>query len=84
MGPQAAFDAPLLITHPGGGKSFDDEDDWDENTGDLIYTGRGKRGDQTLDGANGQVAANARHFLVFENDGPKRLKFLGEATCTQH
>ncbi len=46
-------DALLLITHPGGGRSFDYEDYWDG--GDLIYTGRGKTGDQSLDGQNGEA-----------------------------
>jgi hypothetical protein len=36
------FNALLLITHPGGARSFDYEDRWDGS--DLIYTGRGKVG----------------------------------------
>lgn len=59
------FDALLLITHPGGGKSFDYEDYWDG--GDLIYTARGKSGDQKLAGENGFVAENTRHLLVLEH-----------------
>lgn len=67
-------DALLLITHPGGGKSFDYEDYWDG--ADLIYTGRGKNGDQTLDGPNGDVAANSKELLVFENVGSRQLRYL--------
>jgi hypothetical protein len=33
--------ALVIITHPGGAKSFDYDDYWDEQTGDLIYTGKG-------------------------------------------
>jgi hypothetical protein len=75
-------DAVLLITHPGGGKSFDYEDYWDGD--DLIYTGRGKTGDQVLDGANGDVAENRRRLLVFEHAGPRSLRFLGQAECRGH
>jgi hypothetical protein len=39
--------ALLLITHPGGARSFDYEDRWDGAA--LIYTGRGKTGDQRLE-----------------------------------
>lgn len=82
MVPRPTFNALLLITHPGGGKSFDYEDYWEG--ADLIYTGRGKRGDQTLDGPNGDVAGNRRDLLVFEHEGPRRLRFMGQAVCTQH
>ena len=34
--------AVLLITHPGGGRSFDYEDRWEVDA--LVYTGRGKHG----------------------------------------
>jgi len=71
-----------MVPRPGGGKSFDYEDYWDG--ADLIYTGRGKRGDQTLDRPNGDAAENRRHLLVYENVSSKQLRFLGEATCTQH
>lgn len=56
MIPRPEHDAVLLVTHPGGGKSFNYEDYWDGE--DLIYTGRGKTGNQSLDGANGDVAEN--------------------------
>ena len=65
-----------LITHPGDGKSFDYENYWDTATGDLIYTGRGNRGDRTLTGPNGDVVENRRHLLVFETEGQRRLRFL--------
>jgi hypothetical protein len=38
-----AHDAVLIITHPGGAKSFDYGDYW-ENDRTLIYAGRGKTG----------------------------------------
>lgn len=77
MVPRPDHNALLLITHPGGGKSFDYEDYWDGS--DLIYTGRGKTGDQALSGANGDVAGNLKTLHVFENSGPKQLRYLGEA-----
>jgi hypothetical protein len=46
----AVTDSVLLITHPNGGKSFDYKDYWDGD--DLIYTGRGKVGDQQRSGPN--------------------------------
>src|SRR3954449_11045090 len=58
------MNAVLLITHPGGARSFDYEDRWDGDT--LIYTGRGKTGDQELKGQNLDVAENRRRLLVFE------------------
>jgi hypothetical protein len=36
-----AMNALLLITHPGGAKSFDYEDRWEDDK-HLVYTGRGK------------------------------------------
>jgi hypothetical protein len=45
MIPRPDLNALLLITHPGGGKSFDYDDYWDG--ADLMYTGRGKKGDQS-------------------------------------
>ena len=43
-------DSLLLITHPNGGKAFDYRDYWDGD--DLVYTGRGKTGDQERTGPN--------------------------------
>jgi len=72
MVPSAATNSLLLITHPGGGRSFDYHDHWDG--ADLIYTGRGKLGDQSRDDArNLDVAENRRPLLVFEAAGPRRL-----------
>jgi hypothetical protein len=76
-----AHDAVLLITHPGGAKSFDYNDYWDG--GDLIYTGRGKHGHQLLDGANADVADNRRAILAFEQAGPSELTYLGRARCVE-
>ena len=76
-----AMNALLLITHPGGAKSFDYEDRWEDDK-HLVYTGRGKTGDQRLEGPNRDVAENRKHLLVFEAAGTHSLRFVGEATCT--
>ncbi len=73
--------ALLLITHPGGARSFDYGDSWDGT--DLIYTGRGKRGDQRYTGQNRDVGENARTLYVFEPAGVRALVYLGEATCVE-
>jgi hypothetical protein len=79
MVPSAATESLLVITHPGGAKSFDYQDYWDGD--DLIYTGRGKLGDQQRDDPrNLDVAENRRPLLVFEAAGSRRLRFLGRAT----
>jgi hypothetical protein len=66
------------MTHPGGAKSFDYQDYWDG--ADLIYTGRGKLGDQDRDDPrNLDVAENRRPLFVFEAAGPRRLLFRGRA-----
>ena len=80
MLPRPAFNALLLITHPGGARSFDYDDRWDDST-TLIYTGRGKNGDQQLKGSNRDVAENRKRLLVFEAAGTRQLRYLGEATC---
>src|SRR3954454_13106856 len=74
MVPSTATDSLLLITHPGGGKSFDYQDYWDGHH--LIYTGKGKVGDQQRTGQNLDVAENRRALFVFEAAGPRRLTFL--------
>jgi hypothetical protein len=78
MVPSSAKTSLLLITHPGGAKSFNYQDHWDG--ADLIYTGRGKLGDQRRDDArNLDVAENRRPLFVFEAAGSQRLTFLGRA-----
>jgi hypothetical protein len=78
MVPSAATNSLLLITHPGGGKSFDYKDYWDG--ADLIYTGRGKLGNQQRgDARNLDVAENRRPLFVFEAAGPRQLLFRGRA-----
>ncbi|NNB84581.1 hypothetical protein [Corallococcus exiguus] len=72
----------LLITHPGGAKSFNYNDYWDDE--DLIYTGRGKVGDQKLEGQNRAVAENTKVLFVFEPRLARRLHFLGKAQCHAH
>lgn len=74
--------ALLLITHPGGARSFDYEDRWDGPA--LIYTGRGKSGDQRLEGPNRDVAENRKQLFVLEAAHPRHLKYLGRAVCTAH
>ncbi len=71
-------DALLLITHPGA-RSFDYGDSWQGS--DLIYTGRGKQGDQEYRGQNRDVGENARTLHVFEPAGPRALLYYGQATC---
>ena len=74
--------ALLLITHPGGARSFDYEDRWDGPA--LIYTGRGKTGDQRLEGPNRDVAENRKGLFVLEAAHSRHLKYLGRALCTGH
>jgi hypothetical protein len=71
-------DALLLITHPAP-RSFDYGDSWQGD--DLIYTGRGKQGDQEYAAQNRDVGENARTLHVFEPAGPRVLAYLGQATC---
>jgi hypothetical protein len=60
----------LLITHPGGGKTFGYRDYWDGH--DLIYTGRRKIGDQQ---------ATAENLDVME-DRSGRSSFRGGRAST--
>jgi hypothetical protein len=72
----------LIITHPGGARSFDYGDYWDNR--DLIYAGRGKVGDQKLDGQNRDLANRLRKILVFEPDGTRHLRYIGNPHCVEH
>ncbi len=82
MVPSAATSSLRLITHPGGGRQFDYQDYWDG--ADLIYTGRGKLGNQRRDDArNLDVAENRRPLFVFEAAGPRRLLFHGRAVSVE-
>jgi len=54
--------ALLVMTHPGGAKSFDYGDYWDNR--DLIYAGRGKLGDRKLEGQNRDFAESRRDSSV--------------------
>src|SRR5205823_713872 len=69
----------LLITHPGGAKSFDYGDRWDGSA--LIYTGRGKTGNQKFEGPNRSVGENSKQLIVLEGAGPRRLRYVGVPTC---
>lgn len=71
----------LLITHPGGGRTFDYADEWID--GDLIYTARGRSGDQEMRGENRLVSENSRRLLLFEHVASNQRAFLGEVTCVQ-
>ena len=75
--------ALLLMTHPGGARSIDYGDYWDEETGDLIYTGRGKTGDQQRTGQNRDLGDNTKDVYVFQPAGPRQLHFLGQPTTTE-
>ena len=79
MGSLPRHDAVLIISHPGGGKSFDYDDYWDGT--DLIYTGHGQRGDQQRTGTNRYVGDNLRTLLVFEQAGPAQLRYVGSPVC---
>ena len=67
--------ALLLISHPGGARSFDYDDRWAGET--LVYTGRGQKGDQRLEGPNRDVAENRKRLFVFEAAGSRQLKYVG-------
>lgn len=69
----------LVRTDPGGARSFDYADYWDD--GDLVYTGSGQAGDQKRAGQNLDVAENRRPLLVFEAVEAKALRYLGQARC---
>ncbi len=79
MGSLPRHDAVLIITHPGGGKSFDYDDYWDG--ADLIYSGKGQEGDQKRTGENRYVGDNLRMLLAFEQAGPAQLRYLGSPIC---
>jgi len=82
MMPRPQLNALVLVTWPGGARSFNYEDYW--SRGDLIYTGRGKTGDQKLEGANRDLAENRHTNYVFEGGvGSGMLRFLGTAVATR-
>jgi hypothetical protein len=82
MLPRPALNALILVTWPGGARSFDYDDYWSQ--GDLIYTGRGKTGHQKLEGANRDLDLNSRTNYVFAGSaGPGALRFLGTAVATR-
>jgi hypothetical protein len=84
MGSRPDHDAVLIITHPGGGKSFDYNDYWDRrNPRDLIYTGKGQTGDQRRVGENRFVGDNLRTLLVFEQAGSRTLRYIGAPRCVE-
>src|SRR5262245_44615932 len=75
--------ALLLITYPGGAKSFDYDDHWEGKA--LVYTGRGKVCDQQLVGQNRDLAENKRTNYVFEGGvGARLLQYVGIAHVVRH
>lgn len=82
MIPVPARNSLLLVTHAARDASFEYGDYWDGE--ELIYTGRGQVGDQTLTGANLDVAENRRTLWLFEHLGKYQRRCLGEATCTSY
>jgi hypothetical protein len=78
MAPRPEHGVVLLITHPGGARRIDYGDYWDGR--DLIYTGRGTRGDQVREGANRLVGNNDAALLVFEKAGSRALEFRRDAS----
>src|SRR5712664_57398 len=83
MIPRPELDALLLVTYPGGARSFNYEDYWDG--GALIYTGRGQVGNQQLGGANRDLADDVRTNFVFEGGvGARALRFLGRARSRRY
>src|SRR4051812_1139491 len=82
MMPRPHLHALLLVTWPGGARSFNYDDYW--SRGDLIYTGRGKRGNQKLEGANRDLGENRYTNYVFEGGvGSEMLRFLGTVAATR-
>src|SRR5262245_8579509 len=79
---RSKYNTLLIMTHPDGAKSFDYDDYWDGR--DLIYAGRGKLGDQKLEGQNRDLAENRRAVLTFEPAGARQLRFLGHARCVDY
>jgi hypothetical protein len=73
--------ALLIITHAGEARPNIYGDYWDGD--DLVYTGRGKSGDQRRIGQNRDLGDNARDTFVFEPDAPRELRFLGQAHCVE-
>lgn len=74
-----ALNTLLLITHAGGARANQYGDYWDGDY--LVYTGRGKSGDQKRDGQNRDLGENAKVVLVFEPGAGRELEFLGRAHC---
>jgi hypothetical protein len=77
-----ALKALLLITHSQTGRPFSYEDEW--RGSDLVYAGRGLKGDQELKGQNRQVAENSRALFLFEHAGSRQLLFHGQVRCVRH
>ena len=75
--------ALLLITYPGGAQSFDYDDYWDGDA--LVYTARGKTGNQQLVGQNWDLANNVRTNYVFEGGvGRRALRYVGTARSLRY
>jgi hypothetical protein len=79
MVPRPTLKALLLITHAQDGSSFSYGDEWRGN--DLVYAGRGLKGNQELKGANRYVAENSHSLFLFEHAGSRKLLFHGRVRC---
>jgi len=73
------LNALLIITHAGEARPNIYGDYWDGD--ELVYTGRGKSGNQQRVGQNRDLGDNLRDTFVFEPDAPRELRFLGQAHC---
>jgi hypothetical protein len=70
----------LLISNPRkGGAIYRDE--WEPDGNELIYAGKGLKGNQRLVGENRMVAENTRELLLFESQTAGRLLFHGKVSC---
>ncbi len=72
--------ALLLITHAGGARANVYGDYWDGD--ELVYTGRGKRGDQKRDGQNRDLGDNQKDVFVFEPDAHRELRYLAKRVAS--
>ena len=70
----------LLISNPRkGGAIYGDK--WEPGGKELIYAGKGLKGNQRLVAQNQMVAENSRELLLFESLAPGRLLFHGKVRC---
>ena len=61
----------LIVTHPGGARSFDYGDHWDRD--ELIYTGKGLNGHQQFRAENRDAGGSRRTNYVFGALQPREV-----------